>query len=74
MNPTRISRLAAWAIAVGMAPTAALAQTLAQSELRPPRMTESPGSPKIWMYVLLILLLSGVVFAASLKSKRTHQD
>ncbi len=52
----------------------AVAQTLAQSELRPPRMTESPSSPKIWMYALLILLLSAVVFAASLKSKRTHQD
>jgi hypothetical protein len=57
-----------------LAMTALPALAQAESDLRPPRITESPSSPKIWMYTLFILLLAGVVFAASLKSKRTHQD
>ena len=47
---------------------------LAQSELRPPTIRESPASPRIWMYVVFVLLLAVVIFAASLKPKRTHQD
>jgi hypothetical protein len=57
---------------LAMAALPALAQ--ADSELRPPRITESPSSPKYWMYALFILLLAVVVVAASLKSKRGHQD
>jgi len=73
----RITRIPASLIPLAiLAMTAlpALAQAAAPSELRPPRITESPSSPKIWMYVVFVLLLSAVVFAASLKSKRTHQD
>lgn len=46
----------------------------AQSELRPPKITENPSSPKFWMYAVLVLILAAVVFAASFKPKRTHQD
>jgi len=72
MNPTRPfrSRVAA---SLGVLAMAAL-PAFAQSDLRPPRITESPASPKYWMYALFILLLAAVVFAASLKSKRDHQD
>jgi|TARA_R110000782_G_scaffold53205_4_gene113411 hypothetical protein len=53
----------------GAAPTA-----LAQEALRLPRIDESPTAPRIWMYALFVLLLAVIVFASSLKSKRTHQD
>lgn len=51
------------------APTA-----MAQEALRLPRIDESPTAPRIWMYAVFLLLLAAIVFAASLKSKRTHQD
>lgn len=68
MNPTRISRLAAWAITLGAGTTGVLAGP------RLPRITDSPTAPVFWMYALAVLLLGAVVFAASLKSKRGHQD
>ncbi|MCC5822798.1 MAG: hypothetical protein LAT64_05275 [Phycisphaerales bacterium] len=68
MNRTRISRLAAWAITLGMASAPVLAGP------RLPRITEAPSGPRFWMYAVFVLLLAGVVFAASLKSKRGHQD
>jgi hypothetical protein len=55
-----------------LAMTAATAA--AQSDLRPPKITQNPSSPKIWMFAVAILLLAAVVFASSLKPKRTHQD
>ncbi|MFK7882659.1 MAG: hypothetical protein AB8F26_00560 [Phycisphaerales bacterium] len=50
------------------------ASAIAQSELRPPKITESPSSPKFWMFAVFGLLVAAVVFAGSLKPKRTHQD
>lgn len=47
---------------------------MAQDALRPPRTTEEPSSPKILVYLIGVLLMAGVVFASSLRSKRTHQD
>lgn len=48
---------------------------LAQGEpLRPPRTTEPPSGPKYLVIFVALLLLGGVVFAATLRSKRGHQD
>lgn len=47
---------------------------LAQSEMKPPKITESPSAPRFWMYAVLLLLTGALVFAATLKPKRTHQD
>ncbi len=67
---TSLSRLPAALMMLAM--TAATAA--AQSDLRPPKITQNPSSPKIWMFAVAILLLAAVVFASSLKPKRTHQD
>ena len=70
MIRTRIARhLTAILALATLAPTA-----LAQEALRLPRIDESPTSPRMWMYAIFLLLLAVIVFAASLKSKRTHQD
>lgn len=53
---------------------AAAPTALAQEALRLPRIDESPTAPRLWMYALFLLLLAVIVFASSLKSKRTHQD
>ena len=49
---------------------------LAQEDapLRPPKVTDPPVAPKIIVYLVLALLVGGVIFAATLKSKRSHQD
>lgn len=57
---------------VMMSVSASVAQ--AQDELRPPKTTEEPSSPKYLILFVAVLLVAGVVFAASLRSKRTHQD
>lgn len=45
-----------------------------QDALRPPK-TDTPASgPKYLVYLVAILLLAGVVFAVTLKTKRSHQD
>ena len=45
-----------------------------QEALRPPK-TDTPASgPKYLIYFIAILLLAGVVFAVTLKTKRSHQD
>jgi hypothetical protein len=67
---TRISKAASWMVGIGLAAGPALGQ----DALRPPRIDEAPTGPKIWMYAVFILLLALTVFAASLKSKRGHQD
>lgn len=65
-----------WSGLIAGVMTAALAvgQALAQTELRPPKITENPSSPRVWMYAVLLLIVAAVIFAASLKPKRTHQD
>lgn len=50
------------------------ATTLAQSELRPPTIKQETSGPKIMMMIVAVALVAAVVFAASLKPKRTHQD
>ncbi|RMH27469.1 MAG: hypothetical protein D6692_07620 [Planctomycetota bacterium] len=67
---TSLNRLPAALMTLAM--TAATAA--AQSDLRPPKITQNPSSPKIWMFAVAILLLAAVIFASSLKPKRTHQD
>lgn len=57
-----------------MALAAAAPTALAQEALRLPRIDESPTAPRLWMYALFLLLLAVIVFASSLRSKRTHQD
>ncbi len=46
----------------------------AQEELRPPKTQDEPSSPVYVVMVIAVLLVGAVVFAASLRSKRTHQD
>ena len=46
----------------------------AQDELRPPKTQDEPSSPVYVVMVIAVLLVGAVVFAASLRSKRTHQD
>jgi hypothetical protein len=65
--PSRVV-LAASALAASTLPA------IAQDELRLPRIEEPPTAPRIWMYALTLLLLAAIIFAASFKSKRTHQD
>ncbi|MHA7814369.1 MAG: hypothetical protein ACX94C_13380 [Phycisphaerales bacterium] len=48
---------------------------LAQDDpLRPPTTSEEPSSPKYIVLVIAVLLTGLVVFVATLKSKRGHQD
>jgi len=47
---------------------------MAQEALRPPKTDEEPSSPKYFVYIVAVLLVAAVVFAASMRSKRTHQD
>lgn len=69
MTTTRLARLAASAAALFVTGPA-----LAQDAPRLPRIDNTPAAPTFWMYAVAVLLLAAVVFAASLKSKRTHQD
>jgi hypothetical protein len=47
---------------------------MAQDQLRPPKTTEQPSGPKYVIFGVAVLLTAMIVFAATLKSKRTHQD
>jgi len=50
-------------------------QAFAQNDaLRPPKADNTEGSPKYVIYIIAVLLTGAVVFAATLKSKRSHQD
>jgi hypothetical protein len=57
--------------ALGLMQCAAIAQ---DSPLRPPKVTEGTNAPKIIVYLVLVLLIAGVIFAASMKCKRSHLD
>ncbi|MDF1809244.1 MAG: hypothetical protein P1U42_06075 [Phycisphaerales bacterium] len=46
----------------------------AQDELRPPKTSESPSAPKYIILFIAVLLVAGVVFASTFRSKRSHQD
>ena len=46
----------------------------AQEALRPPKTTDSLGAPTIVVTIIAVLLVAGVVFAVTLRSKRSHQD
>lgn len=70
MTRTRIARALLPVVTLAMA----AAPALAQSDLRPPKISESPSSPRFWMYAVFTLLVAAVVFASSLKPKRGHQD
>ena len=70
----RISTTTTRAAVAGFALAASALPALAQDELRLPRIEEPPTAPRIWMYAVTILLLVVIIFAASFKSKRTHQD
>ncbi|MBL4590592.1 MAG: hypothetical protein JKY96_01395 [Phycisphaerales bacterium] len=41
---------------------------------RPPKVTEAPAAPKVVMYLVVVALAAGVVFASTMKVKRGHQD
>ncbi|MFK7758596.1 MAG: hypothetical protein AB8C13_01470 [Phycisphaerales bacterium] len=43
-------------------------------ELRPPKASEAPSSPKYLMMGVLLVIFAGVVVAVTLKTKRGHQD
>jgi hypothetical protein len=62
-------------IAAAMACAVGVSDVLAQNEeLRPPTTQDPPSSPKFIVWGVAILLTGLVVFAATLKSKRGHQD
>ncbi len=75
---TRIPRTLGSRLASLLAPAVVLAMSAAtaaaQSELRPPTIKQESSGPKFMMYIVGVLLIAAVVFAASLKPKRTHQD
>ncbi|MCA9302570.1 MAG: hypothetical protein KC996_00460 [Phycisphaerales bacterium] len=52
--------------------SAALAQDT--EALRPPKVADPPSAPKVMVFLLIVLLVGAVVFAATLKTKRGHQD
>ena len=55
--------------------TVASSQALAQEEaLRPPTTDDPPGGPKFLVMFIALLMTGLVVFVATLKSKRGHQD
>ncbi len=47
---------------------------IAQDDLRPPKSDQALSSPKVLTIIVAVLLTGAVVFAATLKSKRSHQD
>gem|GEM_PF-5481574 len=47
---------------------------MAQDELRPPKTSESLSAPKYIILLIAVLLVGGVVFASTFRSKRSHQD
>jgi len=53
--------------------SAALAQD-ADEALRPPKVADAPSAPKVMVFLLVVVLVGAVIFAATLKSKRGHQD
>ncbi len=55
--------------------TICTSQALAQDEpLRPPTTQDPPSGPKFLVIGVAVLLLGLVVFVATLRSKRGHQD
>jgi hypothetical protein len=63
------------AMLISILSSEAMGQVLAQGgALKPPKSEETQGSPKYVVYLIAVLLTGGVVFAATLKSKRSHQD
>lgn len=46
----------------------------AQDDLRPPKADTALSGPKIITIAVAVLLTVGVVFVATRKAKRTHQD
>lgn len=55
--------------------TICASEVLAQDEpLRPPTTQDPPSGPKFLVMGIAVLLLGLVVFVATLRSKRGHQD
>ena len=55
--------------------TISTSDALAQSEpLRPPTTKEPPSGPKFIVLGIALLMAGLVIFVATLKSKRGHQD
>ena len=47
---------------------------IAQDDLRPPKSDQALSSPKVLTIIVAVLLTGAVVFVATYRSKRTHQD
>ncbi len=47
---------------------------IAQDDLRPPKSDQALSAPTVMTIIVAVLLTGAVVFVATLKSKRTHQD
>lgn len=52
----------------------ASSQVFAQDAIKPPTTKEEPSSPTYVIIIIAVLLTAAVVFSASFRSKRTHQD
>ena len=76
LTGTKVSALSGSALLVLMMAMISVSTGIAraQDELRPPKTQDEPSSPVYVVMVIAVLLVGAVVFAASLRSKRTHQD
>jgi hypothetical protein len=61
------------AVMLGMLSVDALGQP-GLEELRPPKSDSAGGGPQFMVYGIVLILFGAVIFIASKKSKRTHQD
>jgi len=62
-------------LAMGMLISVSSSLAMAQQEaLSPPKTVDPPSGPKYVIYLVAVLLTAGVIFAATLRSKRSHQD
>ncbi len=73
---TRLTPWCASMMCMAMVLMVSVSSTLAmaQDDLRPPKSDQALSSPKVLTMIVAILLAGAVIFVATYRSKRTHQD